>query len=155
MQKSFQGNSPQFFVSLLTFVFATLTLLGIELPTGAEALATETVSVFTSQGIFGVIGVMGSAFVGIGLSIYTKWTSKQLTFSGLFGSVNFWLNAAAFVTAIAMYQGVGIPSDALPSLVYKVHAGDYFGAVAILVGSILNPLIRFIRDLRQSEAVEQ
>ena len=148
MQKNFKGNSPQFIVSILTFIFASLALFGIELPAGADVIANETVSVFTSQGLFGLIGVMGATFFGIGISIYTKAKNGELSFSGIFGNVNFWVHTAAFVTSVAMFAGVDIPADALPSLVYKISAGDYFGAVAILVGYVLNPLIRFIRDQR-------
>ena len=145
---NFKGNSPQFWVSVLTFVFGLLALIGVELPGTPDMLANETVSVFTQTGFYGLIGAMGAAFFGIGISAYNKAKAGELHFSGLFGSVNLWLNVAVFFTSIAMFQGVAIDSDALPSLVTKVYAGDYFGAVAILITGLLNPLIRYIRDLR-------
>lgn len=149
MQKqNFKGNSPQFWVSVLTFIFGILALIGVELPGTPDMLASETVSVFTQTGLYGLIGAMGAAFFGIGLSAYNKAKAGELHFAGLFGSVNFWLNVAVLFTSIAMFQGIAIDADALPSLVTKVYAGDYFGAVAILMTGLLNPLIRFIRDQR-------
>ena len=145
---NFKGNSAQFWVSVLTFVFGLLALIGIELPSTPELLASEAVSVFNTQGFAGIVGVMSTALIGIAISAYNKAKAGELHFSGLFGSVNLWLNVAVFFTSIAMFQGVAIDSDALPSLVTKVYAGDYFGAVAILITGLLNPLIRYIRDLR-------
>ncbi len=145
---NFKGNSPQFWISVLTFAFGLLALIGIELPSTPELLASEAVSVFNAQGFAGIVGVMSTAFIGIAISAYNKAKAGELHFSGLFGSVNLWLNVAVFFTSIAMFQGVAIDADALPSLVTKVYAGDYFGAVAILITGLLNPLIRYIRDLR-------
>lgn len=149
---NFAANSPQFYVSLLTFAFGLLALIGIELPSTPELLANETVSVFTTQGFAGLVGVMSAAFFGIALSAYNKAKAGQLSFVGLFGNVNFWINLSVFITSIAMFQGVGISSDALPSLVMKIHAGDYFAAISIIIAQVLNPLIRFIRDKRANTA---
>jgi len=145
---NFKGNSPQFYVSILTFLFGLLALIGVELPGTPDMLASETVSVFTQTGLYGLIGAMGAAFFGIGISAYNKAKAGELHFSGLFGSVNFWVNVSVFFTSIAMFQGLAIDSDALPSLVTKIYAGDYAGAVYVLVVGLLNPLIRYIRDLR-------
>lgn len=147
-KQNFKGNSAQFWVSVLTFIFGLLALIGVELPGTPDMMANETVSVFTQTGIYGLLGAMGAAFFGIGLSAYNKAKAGELHFSGIFGNVNFWLNVSVFLTSIAMFQGVAIDSDALPSLVTKIHAGDYAGAAVILLIGLLNPIIRRIRDMR-------
>lgn len=144
----FDIKNPQFVISLLIALFSGFTLIDIQLPSPAEVLANEAVTIFTTGGTWSLLGWLVSSFSGVVVLIYQKWKSKELNFSGLAGNVNLWLLVASIGTAFALRFGINIPAGALGDLVQQIYAGSYLGAAGIFISQILNPLIRFIQSKR-------
>lgn len=152
MKKLFNAGSAHLLISALTVFFGVIALFGVNLPAEPIDMANQVVTIVTDSGVWGLFGVMGSTLVGIFVAVYNKAKSGQISFASIFGNVNLYIYVAGFVTALLAYFNINVPADALPSLVHKIAAGDYFGSIGIIVTNLLNPIIRFIRDRRNSPA---
>ena len=143
--KQFSWSSSNLWTTILTFVFGSLALSGLELTAPPGDLAEGLVYSVTTLGWVGSIGIILTNVINIGYHIF--FVAKG-SFWSFLSSRNFWVNlASAAVGLIVVFvPGVSIPAGTAENLVELSYAQDWTGLLAILFINIISPIIRALRD---------
>lgn len=143
--KSFSWSSTNLWTTILTFIFGSLALSGLELTAPPGDMAEGLVYSVTTAGWVGSIGIILTNVINIGYHIF--FVAKG-SFWSFLSSRNFWVNlASALVGLIVVFvPGVSIPTGTAENLVELSYAQDWTGLLAILFVNIISPIIRALRD---------
>lgn len=148
MEKNFSASNLNFWARLLIFVFSVLALIGIKFPDSAEGLATGITTALSGTGFVSVIGIL---VVSVIMPIINFVRTKpKLTAASVLGSPNFWIYVLSFAFGVAILFGIQIPDGTAEQVVGAIYQKDWSGLFTIAVVNILDPLIRYFRDLRNS-----
>jgi hypothetical protein len=143
--KQFSWSSTNLWTTILTFVFGSLALSGLELSASPTETAQTLVYTVTTQGWIGAVGIILTNAINI---IYHIFFVAKGSFWSFLSSRNFWVNlASALVGLIVVFvPGASIPAGTAENLVELAYAQDWTGLVAILFVNIITPVIRALRD---------
>lgn len=144
-KKSFSWSSTNLWTVVLTFLFGTLTLTGLELTQSPADTAAELVYTVTTQGWIGSIGIILTNLVNIGYHIFFK---SKGSFWSFLGSPNFYVNlVSALISVIVVFvPNAIIPADTAQQIVSAAYSQDWTGLIVLLFMNLVTPLIRAFRD---------
>lgn len=146
-QKQFSWSSTNLWTTILTFLFGSLALSGLELSAAPGQLATDMVYSIDTKGFIGSIGLIFTNAINIGYHLFFK-IKEGGNFWAFLSSRNFWVNLASAVIGIvvAFVPGATIPAGTADSIVGLAYAQDWTGLAAIVFINIITPIIRALRD---------
>jgi hypothetical protein len=145
VQKSFSWSSTNLWTTILTFIFGSLALSGLELNSSPGDTAEGLVYAVTTQGWVGAIGLILTNAVNI---VYHIFFVAKGSFWSFLSSRNFWINLASALIGVlvAFVPGIEIPNGTADSIVGSAYAQDWTGLVVVIFVNIVTPLIRALRD---------
>lgn len=153
MQKNFQASNPNFWARLVIFALSILGLIGVQFQTAPDVLGGQIVTTISTSGYYAVLGLIA---VSVLMPIYNLVKQKpKITFASVFGSPNFWIYLLTFLFGIGMIYGIEFPDGTAEEIVGAIFSKDWSHLVNIAFVNILDPLIRWFRDKRQTPEVTQ
>lgn len=144
-QQQFSWQSTNLWTVVLSFLFGSLALSGLELSASPGQLATDIVYSVDTKGLIGSLGLILTNVINIGYHIFFK---AKGSFWGFLSSRNFWVNlASALIGLLVVFvPGATIPAGTGETIVGLAYAQDFTGLAAVVFLNIITPIIRALRD---------
>ena len=147
--KNFDASNLNFWARLLIFILSVLTLIGVKFPDSPQVIGEQVTTLISSSGFYAVLGILA---VSIIMPIYNLIRTKpKITAATVFGNPNFWIYLLSFLFGIGVLFGVGIPDGTADQIIGAIYSKDWVGLATIAFTNIIDPLIRWFRDKKNTE----
>lgn len=146
----FDPKSPGFWATVITAILSAMATGGIEFNVPAADLANQLVSTFNTSGIYAVFGIL---FVNVAGPVY-NFVRKKIPFSwdAILGSTTTWVSLGSIaVSALVLFWGFEIPADTPADVAAAIAARNWGLLGSLAVVSILIPVIRGIKAIRDKK----
>lgn len=145
--KQFSWSSSNLWTTILTFIFGSLALSGLELSAAPGQLAADMVYSIDTKGLVGSVGLILTNVINIAYHLFFK-IKEGGNFWAFLSSRNFWVNFASAIIGIVVVfvPGATIPTGTADSIVGLAYAQDFTGLAAVVFINIITPIIRALRD---------
>lgn len=147
--KLFDPKSPVFIYSLIVAALTVFAASGVQFPKVAGELATEITTSLSTGGVYALIGVIIASVI---FPIYNAIKSGVFSLKGVFSRNLTWIalgNAAA--SAIAL-TGFVLPAGTVEQIIAAISVKDWGGLVSVLGLTVVNTLIRFLKEKERAGA---
>lgn len=150
MKQAFSLNSSNLWVNIITFILASVALAGVELPANPNSISLDIVNTLNSAGVIAVAGII---LLNVANPIYHAFVKSSFDFKAMVGSPNFWVNLGSLIAGLAVLVGISFPDGTVEQIVGAIYSKDFSALALTLFTNVLNPLIRYFRDKKLSQAV--
>ena len=148
----FDPKSPGFIASITYAILAAFAATGIEFPKDPSVIAGDFETTLSSGGIFAVTGLLVSAIV-FPIWNFTKKGGK-INAKLILSNTTFWVSLVTAILGFAALYGFTVPNGTAEQIVSALYAKDWGVLLSVLAINILNPLIRFLKEVKNIEPVE-
>jgi ferric iron reductase protein FhuF len=148
----FDPKSPGFIASITYAILAAFAATGIEFPKDPAQIAGDFETTMSSGGIFAITGMLISAI------IFPIWNfikkGGKIDARLILSNTTFWVSLVTAILGFAALYGFTVPDGTAEQIVSAMYAKDWGVLLSVLALNILNPLIRFLKELKDIEPVE-
>ena len=148
----FDPKSPGFIASITYAILAAFAATGIEFPKDPAQIAGDFETTLSSGGIFAVTGLLVSAIV-FPIWNFTKKGGK-INAKLILSNTTFWVSLVTAILGFAALYGFTVPDGTAEQIVSALYAKDWGVLLSVLAINILNPLIRFLKEVKDIEPAE-
>lgn len=142
-QKFFNTGSPGFLYSVITTALSIFAASGVQFPKVPGELGTDLVTSFSTGGVYALIGVMVASVI---FPIYNAISAKTFSFAGVFSRNLTWVAIGNLIAATIALTGFVLPDGTAAQIVGAVSIKDWGGLISILGLTVVNTLLRFIKE---------
>jgi len=142
--KKFSPNSSNLWVNVLTFVLGAFALGGVDWGMEPAELSGKIVTTLQGGSLWAVGAIVFSNMV---VPVFHIIKSKPQNFWSFLSSNNFWVQFTAFALGLGVMFGIGFDVDASGAIVDAVAMKDWAALLGIIFPAVLNPLIRYLKDV--------
>lgn len=142
-QKFFDTGSSGFVYSLITTALTIFAASGVTFPKGAAELGADLTTSLSTGGVYALIGVMVASVI---FPIYNAIAAKTFSFAGVFSRNLTWTAIGNLVAAAIALTGFVLPDGTAAEIVGAVSVKDWGGLISILGLTVVNTLLRFIKE---------
>lgn len=140
-KQNFSASSPNFWASLLTFVFSIAALGGVNWGIDPALLSQKITTTLQGGSVWPLVGII---VTNIATPIF--YVVKNKSFKLSLRSSNFWIQVATFLFTVGLMYGIEFQVDAVGSIVNAVAAKDWATLAAVGMAAFVNPLLRYLKD---------
>lgn len=144
----FSFKSTNLWVNILNLALGALAISGVQFSQPTGDTAADIVNTLNSTGVIAVVGLV---ILNIVSPVYHAAIKNQFNFKALLSSSNFWVQFGAVAVSALMLLGIDIPTGTPDQVVEAVFARDWTGLAFILLSNVMNPLIRFFKELKRKD----
>ena len=148
----FDPKSPGFIASITYAILAAFAATGIEFPKDPAQIAGDFETTMSSGGIFAITGMLISAI------IFPIWNfikkGGRINAKLILSNTTFWVSLVTAILGFAALYGFTVPDGTAEQIVSALYAKDWGVLLSVLAINILNPLIRFLKEVKNIEPAE-
>jgi hypothetical protein len=142
--KLFDIKSPGFLYSVIASALTIFAATGVHFPGTPESVSGEIVTSLSTSGIYGMILLLGTS---IAFPIYNWFKSGgKFSLKAIFSKVSTWISLGVTAASGLALTGFVLPDGTVEQIAGLIVAKDWIGLGSILVLTIGNTIVRFIKD---------
>jgi len=144
--KLFDIKSPGFLYSVIASALTIFAATGVQFPGTPESVSGEIVTSLSTSGIYGMVLLLGTS---VFFPVYNWFKSGgKFSFKAIFSKVSTWISLGVSTASALALTGFVLPDGTVEQIAAAVVTKDWIGLGSILLLTVGNTLVRFLKDRR-------